>query len=105
MRRCDVILLPYILDSYVKRGSGIVVDAVAHGVPFVCTSGTAMCELIQSGNGLAASNNREFAQCLLTIARDLGGFKAAAREAAIDAREWWSDSMFVRLRGVGSEDG
>ena len=103
MRKCDVILLPYTHHIYVRRGSGIAVDAVAHGVPFVCTDRTAMCELIQSGNGLAASSDREFVDALLAIAGDLDRFKAGAREAAIDARQWWSDSIFLALRNVGSD--
>lgn len=98
MRRCDVVLLPYIRDTYVRRGSGIVVDAVAHGVPFVCTSGTAMCELLDAGNGLAASSDGEFAQCLLSIAADPDQYKAAARASADRARGWWSNTLLSALR-------
>lgn len=101
MRQCDVILLPYNRAAYERRGSGVIVDAVAHGVPAICQSGTAMCELIESGNGMAASNDREFAAGLLALARNPEPYRTAAREAARLARDWWSDSLLVALRQVG----
>lgn len=103
MRRCDVVLLPYTHASYERRGSGVMVDAVAHGVPVICQSGTAMCELIESGNGLAASNVREYAACLLTIAKDLDQYRRAADKAAYAARDWATDSLLSTLRQRGRE--
>lgn len=100
MRQCDVILLPYIPDTYQKRGSGIVIDAVAHGIPLVCTTGTAMCELIDCGNGLTASNNEEFVHCLMTVAAGGDRFRLAARDAARRAHDWQSDSLLGALRNV-----
>jgi glycosyltransferase involved in cell wall biosynthesis len=100
MRRCDVILLPYMREDYERRGSGIAIDAVAHGVPFVCTAGTAMCELLGSGNGLSADTNQEFAACLRLLAEHRDRFRAAAHEAAVRAREWRSNSLLAALRGT-----
>jgi glycosyltransferase involved in cell wall biosynthesis len=103
MRQCDVVLLPYLRAAYERRGSGVIVDAVAHSVPAICQSGTAMCELIESGNGLAASNDREFAAGLLAVAKNPEPYRAAAREAARLASDWWSSSLLVTLRQVGQE--
>lgn len=103
IRRCDVVLLPYNRAAYERRGSGVMVDAVAHGVPVICQSGTAMCELIESGNGLAASNVREYAACLLTMAQDLDQYRTAADKAARIARSWSTDSLLTALRQGGRE--
>lgn len=100
LRQSDVVLVPYIQKSYARRGSGIVIDAVASGVPVVFTHGTAMGELVDCGNGLAASDDGEFAQCLFEVANNRVKFRDAARAAAVRARDWWSDSMLSALRRV-----
>lgn len=97
LRQCDVVLLPYIREAYERRGSGVMVDAVAHGIPVICQSETAMCELIESGNGLAASSDSEFVECLVAMATNPDRYRQAAREAARFASDRRSDALLTAL--------
>jgi hypothetical protein len=51
----DVALLLHDPAAYRRRGSGVVCDAVAAGVPFVCLEGTSLAEWTADGNGVAAA--------------------------------------------------
>jgi glycosyltransferase involved in cell wall biosynthesis len=44
MRRCDLVVLPYVAEQYSVRGSGILWEAVANGVPVLCPSNTALSQ-------------------------------------------------------------
>jgi glycosyltransferase involved in cell wall biosynthesis len=46
MRRCDLIVVPYQAESYRQRGSGIVWEAIANGIPLVAPERTAPGHLI-----------------------------------------------------------
>ncbi len=95
--RCDVVLLPYVVEYYVNRASGVAVDAVANGIPIVCRKGIAAEELIAWGNGLSAASDGELAEALDVIAADRDSFDAKTRAAAAAARKWRTAPLMRRL--------
>lgn len=50
MRGCDLILLPYMPEHYRFRGSGILWEAIANGVPVLCPDKTALSENLKDLN-------------------------------------------------------
>ena len=48
---CDAVLMPYDVDRYRTRNSGVFADAVAAGISVVVTRGTWMCEQLARGFG------------------------------------------------------
>jgi glycosyltransferase involved in cell wall biosynthesis len=80
LRASDMLLLPY-LAGYKMRGSGVAVEAIANGIPFVCSAGTAMEELIQDGNGLCADSPMDLATACLELLNRYSLFSVAAQRA------------------------
>jgi len=80
---CDMAIFPYFSSVYATRGSGIVNEAVANGIPVICTAGSALTEVILCNNGKAASNIDEFAQSIIDIINNLNLYKTNAENAKI----------------------
>lgn len=49
--RIDVLLLPYKIDRYRRKGSGVAQEALANAIPFVCSAGTALVDFLIERNG------------------------------------------------------
>jgi len=47
IRECDLIILPYLADRYRVRGSGILWEAIANGVPILCPAETALSKNLE----------------------------------------------------------
>jgi glycosyltransferase involved in cell wall biosynthesis len=80
MRRADAVLLPYFPETYRKRTSGILAEALAFGKPVVVPEGTWMERQIA-----------EYGHCGVVMDRyDEGGLEEAI-EAVLDNREEYQD--------------
>jgi hypothetical protein len=79
----DLGLLLHDPQIYARRGSGVVCDAVAAGVPFVCLEGASLVEWAVDGNGIAAAPRPDaIAAAIIEMAERLEAFRAGARRAA-----------------------
>jgi glycosyltransferase involved in cell wall biosynthesis len=67
LERIDVLVLPYDIDRYARKGSGIVQEALAHAIPFVCSAQTGLVDFLTEKNGESARTDAEFASSLLKI--------------------------------------
>ena len=67
LERIDVLILPYDIDRYARKGSGIVQEAIANAIPFVCSAQTALVDFLTEKNGECARTDEEFASSLLKI--------------------------------------
>ena len=78
--RCHIALFPY-SRVYAARGSGAVNEAIANGIPIICSRHTALAEAITTGNGLTATTTAEFADSITNIIGQLDIFQARAKTA------------------------
>ncbi|WP_417684495.1 glycosyltransferase [Roseibium sp.] len=92
---CDLLLLPYDLSEYRVRGSGLIQDAVAAGIPIVHTRGMAMQSFLDHGNALSAETPQEFAEAILKVARDPTKFKQGTSTAQTYYAKLLRSSPFV----------
>jgi glycosyltransferase involved in cell wall biosynthesis len=81
MESCSILLLPY-TSNYKFRGSGVAVEALANGIPIVCTDNTGLVDVISHENGRMATTVNEFSEALLSIASDLTVYEKRAAEAS-----------------------
>ena len=93
---CDIMIFPYSHRTYYSRGSGIVCEAVAAGLPIVVTRDTALEERITHNNGLSADVGREFAEALLKVSSNLQEYSENAVAAAEHYHEMVLNSAIVR---------
>jgi glycosyltransferase involved in cell wall biosynthesis len=86
--RCDLVVLPYAPDRYRNRGSGILMDALASGVPVVAPRGTFPGHWVeQTGAGTQfVSPTPE--EILSAIERARTGFPALAAAAHAASIAW-----------------
>ena len=80
MESCSILLLPY-TSTYKLRGSGVAVEALANGMPVVCTDNTGLVDVISHENGKTATTVNEFSEALLCIASNLSVYKKRAATA------------------------
>ena len=81
MGSCSILLLPY-TSNYKLRGSGVAVEALANGVPIVCTDNTGLVDVISHENGKMATTVNEFSEALLCIASNLAVYKKRSATAS-----------------------
>jgi len=79
----DVALLPYTGARYALSGSGIVCEALAAGKGIVMTAGLSFADACLPEAMREAANDSEFADAILSMARDIVGVRAAAAERAV----------------------
>lgn len=81
----DVLLVPYCLDDYRHRGSGIILDGVAAGKPIVYTRGMGMSEFLIHGNAEPAIEDpKDYADKVVRIISDIEAYRTAAHQAALE---------------------
>lgn len=84
-QNADMCVLPYEPEAFGQRTSGLLIDAVYHGLPVVATTETWLGEFVaRFGCGVViddTSAERIFA-AVKQIAADLAGFRERARDAA-----------------------
>ena len=67
IKKVDVFLLPYSLQSYQFAGSGFIIDGTMLNKPIVYTNGIAMQDFLNRGNAISADTPTEFAYALEKI--------------------------------------
>lgn len=81
----DLLLVPYRLDEYRHRGSGIILDAVAARKPIVYTDGMGMTEFLRHGNAEAASEDpADYASKVISVLADIEAYRQGADRAALE---------------------
>jgi FkbM family methyltransferase len=93
--RADVVVCPYLPSSFARRTSGLVVDSILLGRPFVALKGTWLGELARSsGAGLAVDATavaiRDGVLRLIAEYRDFSANAAKARRAYLSENSWAS---------------
>jgi hypothetical protein len=99
IRSLDLLLIPYNLEKYHARGSGIIIDGVLAEKPIVYTQGIGMNEFLSFGNSEAALNVKDFAPKIIKMIRNLAEYQsntAKARKALFAEIKRTSDF----LRGI-----
>ena len=81
-----IVLVPYESDRYRDRGSGVCIDAVAHGRPLVVPANCTLQEYLRGGNGLAAASVDEFASCIADIAESRTAYAETSLRLAREFR-------------------
>ena len=81
LAQSDVMVVPYRVENYKNRGSGIIIDAVMAEVPLVYTQGIGMSELTEFGNGRAADSPEGFAAAIVDLLENPVATKAACQKA------------------------
>lgn len=102
----DMLLLPYRLDAYRYRGSGMVVDGVLAGLPILCTKGIAMKHLLSS-TGTEAASPEEFARGILDLlnARPFAEKKISAARTLLQTELDRTRALFSRLVALDGNKG
>jgi len=81
----DMLLVPYRLNDYRHRGSGIILDGVAARKPIVYTRGMGMSEFLTHGNAEAASEEpKDYADKVVRVLSDIEVYRTAADKAAVE---------------------
>ena len=97
--RADVLLLPYHLDYYASRTSGVFCEARVAGKPVVATAGSWMGDRVarEGGGWLVPERDPQaLAACLKKIPSEFAGIAAEARALAENARREFCRRAFVR---------
>jgi hypothetical protein len=95
LRRIDVLVLPYDTDRYARKGSGIVQEALANAIPFVCSAQTALVDFLTEKNGESARTDEEFASSLLKIVMNYDDY---LHRAMVAARKFYRGPQTNALR-------
>ena len=100
LTRADCLLLPYSGPRYRLSGSGIVYEALARGIPFICSAGLAFSDYAHGGM-IEVDSDAAFAKAMRRFAADPHPFRAAATAAAqryLDAQR--SGAFLTRVRSA-----
>jgi glycosyltransferase involved in cell wall biosynthesis len=100
LRSSDCTVLPYRVDPYRMRTSGVLVEAATAGIPAIVTAGTTLEEGLRAyGTGLVAKDGdaRDLADQIRAFAADADGFRARARERIAAARAHHAPARFQDL--------
>ena len=82
LESAHVVMLPYWVSRYGKRGSGMVTDGVLARKPIVHTRGLSMSKYLKLGNAMSAEGPEQFANALVAVAKDWHQFRKGADDAA-----------------------
>ena len=77
----DLLLIPYDVEKYRARGSGIIIDGVLAEKPIVYTEGIGMSEFLNFGNAEAATQLSDFAPNIIKILLNLKPYRNNAKLA------------------------
>lgn len=95
-----IVLVPYEADRYMNRGSGVCIDAVAHGRPLIVSARCTLEEYLRGGNGLPAESAEEFAKGIAGIADSHAAYAKSSLQLAREFRSrQQAHPIFDRLDG------
>jgi len=87
---CDLVVLPYEPESYRRKASGVLLDALASGVPVVAPFGTLPGRWIDSTGAGTQFIRADAAHILQAVESAHNNFGTIAEAAAQTARDWRS---------------
>jgi hypothetical protein len=103
--RIDILVLPYDIKVYARKGSGIAQEALMNAIPFVCSAETALVDFLTEKNGESARTDEEFASALLKIALNYVDYLDRAILAAAKAgRLLQNNPLRDNICGPGSHN-
>ncbi len=108
-RRAHVVLLPYQPQAYAQRSSGILMEALAAGLPTVVTTGSWMQRVLEQApphapaGRIAPPDSARLAEALSEVATDWERFAEGARSLGRSLR-WRSDPDCLIRRLDDNED-
>lgn len=86
--KCDLVLAPYRPEAYIKRGSGIIMNALSCGVPVIAPEGTAPGRLVaQTGAGILFSQYT-LNSILNALHSAIANYDSLADAAFVASRDW-----------------
>ena len=86
--KCDLVLTPYQSEFYRYRGSGIVMSALASGVPVVAPHGSAPGRLVAETGAGTLFTSYSFDSIHAAIQSAISGYAAIAKAAYITGCQW-----------------
>lgn len=94
--RARIVLLPYDRHVFALRWSGVLIETLVAGLPFVCTAGSALERAIANENGVAAAPDAQaYAAALIAMAADIEHYAARARALAPRRLDEITDSALL----------
>lgn len=104
----DVVLLPYHLDHYARRTSGVFCEALVAGKPVISTEGSWMSEeILRSGGGwlVPEKNPARLAEAITSASTGFEPVARRCRERAPEHEAHFSADTFIkRLEGIVIHD-
>jgi len=100
----DLVILPYELEKYKLRGSGIVAEVLSTGKILAATTGSYPGHVAKQCGGITAVRPVEFARSILKVAaapdsyRDLAQQSAVAYSSENHYRTYWSRCLAAEAR-------
>jgi len=91
----DCLLLPYRAKQYHLSGSGLLLEALVHGKPFICSANLSFSDYARAGNALEAEDDAAFASAILQVVDDPTPFIEAARRSACAYGAELEDNVLV----------
>jgi len=79
--RCSIAIFPYNSNVYDTRGSGIINEAIANGIPIICNSETALSEAIICDNGISVANVEHYSEAIVNVINNLSTYSNNALAA------------------------
>ena len=86
--KCDLVLAPYRAEAYYKRGSGIVMNAIACGVPVVAPEGSAPGRFIQQTGAGVLFNQYTLNSIEIAIQLAIDNYASLAYAAYSASNNW-----------------
>ena len=102
----DIVVLPYTPEAFSKRTSGLLIDALYHGLPCVVVKGTWLGNIVDKygcGVSTADSSAVGLAHAVREVARNYHTFRESARRAAVsyfERNSWRSLARHIRTGQV-----
>ena len=97
---CDAVVLPYLVERYRARNSGVFTDAVASGIAVIVTGGTCMGQQLGQGSGAGLTFRDRNPGALADAIAELVGRRGEMRKRAARAATAWREAhdpvRFVR---------
>lgn len=88
LTKCDLVLTPYSAEAYYKRGSGIVMNAIACGVPVVAPEGSAAGRFVQQTGAGVLFNQYSLDSITNAIKSAIDNYAGLAHAAYIASNNW-----------------
>lgn len=100
----DCVMLPYVKDDYLYRGSAIVSEAITAEKILIATEGSYPGRRALEAGGAVGVCPSDFAAAVVALARDPTGYRTAARRAADEAhREHGKEDYLPKLLRIEEE--